>query len=386
MHKLLKIAKMEFRRTVMNTVFVILTVLGPFIIFSVAVLPGFLASAGVFRNTDTPKIAVFGADKEIFDAMKASLIQENISLVETAGENIDGYLIIPEDPAVETLEYVSQNMTDFRLRDILEATVNRAIMMRNFDKAGIRPSEADSIMKPLSFAASHRAKNGTMERSPDFLMILSASLIFASLLYLTIILYGQAVGRSVLQEKTDKTVEILLSSVHPLDILFGKILGNAAAGLLQYGIWIASSAFLLKLIGPRFGFTAGIVLTAGTYMYLVLYFILAYLLYCSIYATLGAASRDEQQLAQLSWPIIVCLTIPVMLTTAIIASPHAPIVFVLSIFPLTAPIVMFIRILLGAVTGIEIIVSVLLMLAAITGCLLVSTKIFSDCILLNGKR
>lgn len=396
MHKLYKIAKMEFRRTAINKIFALLTICGPFLICLIAILPGFLTSSSAFRNTEKTKIAVVGADDGLFSAMESPFLQEKIVIVkspnsigqlhsEISAGAIDGYLVIPKDTNAEPIEYVSKNMTDFRIRDALESILRKSFMMRNFANAGINESEAGVIMRPPSFKMTNISKDGTTEESPDFAMIFTSSIILASLLYMTILFYGQAVGRSILMEKTGKTVEILLSSVRPVDILFGKILGNAIASLLQYGIWIAISMVLLKLIGSHFGFSLRTALTVGTYMYLLLFFILAYFLYCSIYAILGAVSVDEQQLAQLFIPVIVILIIPIMLITAIIASPQAPIVIALSLFPLTAPIVMFIRILLGAARSMEIVVSVFLMLAAIAGCAALSAKIFGSCILLNGK-
>ncbi len=397
MHKLLKIAKMEFRRTAINKVFALLTICGPLLICSVAILPGFLASSGAFLAPVTTKIAIFGADPELFSAIRSNLIQEKIEIIEGHGSKvlldseiisgtIDGYLAIPEFPSVEPIEFVSKNTTDFRMRDILQATVGKVMMSRKFTKAGITEFEANAIIQPVAINMLHLKENGTKAKSPDFITIFTSSLIFASLLYLTIIFYGQAVGRSVLMEKTNKTVEILLSSVRPLDILFGKILGNAIASLLQYGIWIVSSIALLSVIGPHFGFSSGIVMPQGIYMYLILYFILAFFLYCSIYATIGAACHDEQQLAQMSFPVIILLIIPIILLASIIAAPRAPVVVALSLFPLTSPIVMFIRILLGETNSTEIILSVFLLLLTITGCAALSAKIFKSCILLNGKK
>ena len=380
----------------MNKVFVLLTICGPFLIFAVAILPGTLASSGAFRSPETATIAVAGADNPTLAIMENILLPEQITIVPSHGSiallqkeisegTIDGYLTIPNGNAAEPIEFVSKNMTDFRIRDRLQVAAEKALLTRRLADAGIQDLDAESMMQRHAFEMAHVGKDKTIEKSPDFTMILTTSLIFASLLYLTILFYGQVVGRSVLMEKTNKTVEILLSSVRPVDILFGKILGNALASLLQYGIWISVSVALLKLIGPRFGVSLGIALTAETFVYLVAYFILAYFLYCSIYAALGAASRDEQQLAQLSWPVIVLLIVPVMLITAIISAPQAPVIFALALFPLTSPIVMFIRILLGAANGIEIFASIFLMLIATAGCVALSTKIFSACILLNGK-
>jgi ABC-2 type transport system permease protein len=328
--------------------------------------------------------------------MESILAPEMITLVASNGSTallqdeiaegtIDGYLKIPDESSAEPIEFVSKNMTDFRIRNSLQIATEKALLTQKLSNAGVQEIDADSLLLHRPFEMAHLDKDRTKEKSPDFTMILTTSLIFASLLYLTILFYGQAVGRSVLMEKTSKTVEILLSSVRPVDILFGKIFGNALASLLQYGIWISASVALLKLFGPRFGITPGIALTPETFAYLVVYFILAYFLYCSIYATLGSASRDEQQLGQLSWPVIVVLIVPIMLITSIITSPQAPVIFALSLFPLTAPIVMFVRILLGAASGTEIFASIFLMVLATVSCVVLSTKIFTSCILLNGK-
>jgi ABC-2 type transport system permease protein len=211
-------------------------------------------------------------------------------------------------------------------------------------------------------------------------------LTFAMLLYMTVLLYGQVIGRSVLTEKTSKTVEIMLSSVRPMDLLFGKILGKALASLLQYGIWVTVSAAVLKLIGPRFGLSIGFGLTMSTLAYLVLFFILAYFLYCSLYAALGAASEDEQHLGQLAWPMVIFLVIPIVMISPIITTPQAPVIIGLSLFPLTAPIVMFLRILVGAARPWEILVSIGLIIAATAGVIWLSARIFQVGILMTGKR
>jgi len=211
-------------------------------------------------------------------------------------------------------------------------------------------------------------------------------LIFAMLLYMTVLLYGQAIGRSVLSEKTNKTVEIMLSSVRPMDLLFGKILGKALASLLQYGIWVSVSLAMMKLIGPRLGVPVGVELSISTFAYLVLFFILAFFLYCSIYAALGAASEDEQHLGQLAWPVVIFLMIPIVMISQVITAPRSSMVVGLSFFPLTAPIIMFLRILMGAVQPWEILLSIALIIIATAAVIWLSSKIFRVGILMTGKR
>jgi ABC-2 type transport system permease protein len=118
----------------------------------------------------------------------------------------------------------------------------------------------------------------------------------------------------------------------------------------------------------------------------VLFFVLAFFLYCSVYAALGAAAEDEQHLGQLAWPAVIFLIIPVMMITAIISTPRAPVIVVLSLFPLTAPIVMFLRVLVGAARAWEILVSVGLSIGATAFVIWLSARIFRAGILMTGKR
>jgi len=209
---------------------------------------------------------------------------------------------------------------------------------------------------------------------------------FTMMLYMTILLYGQSIGRSVLQEKTSKTVEIMLSSVGEMDLLFGKILGQAAASLLQYGVWIGMALLGAHLIGPALGLQRMPQLSVSTLLYLVLFFLLGFFLFASLFAAFGAAARDEQNLGQLSWPVIVILVFPMVSAGPIVTNPGSSFSVLLSLFPLTAPIVMFVRILVSDPLRWQIMLSVCIQLAAVAVTILLSAKIFRVGILMTGKR
>jgi len=287
---------------------------------------------------------------------------------------------------VSQLTYVSRNAADFRVMGVLRSVMGQAIVAQRLVNAGISASQVASLTQSPPFETWQLMQGGEKKKSPDFITILTTGLTLAMLLYMTVILYGQVIGRSVLTEKTSKTVEIMLSSVRPMDLLFGKILGKGLASLLQYGIWVTISAALLKVIGPRFGVSIGAGLSMSTLVYLVLFFILAFFLYCSLYAALGAASEDEQHLGQLAWPVIIFLVIPVVMILPIISTPQAPVIVGLSLFPLTAPIVMLLRIMVGAAMPWEILVSVGLIIATTAAVVWLSAKIFRVGILMTGKR
>ncbi|MFZ3110174.1 MAG: ABC transporter permease, partial [Rectinemataceae bacterium] len=141
------------------------------------------------------------------------------------------------------------------------------------------------------------------------------------MIYMTVLLYGQMIGRSVVTEKTSKTVEIMLSSVTSRDLMFGKILGLGLAGLLQYAIWVAMSLLLTLVVGPVFNMSMPVGLTMENMGWLVLFFVLAFFLYSSAYAAMGAASEDEQHLGQMAWPLLIFLMVPLVMISTLVSDP-----------------------------------------------------------------
>jgi len=397
MGKLGKIIRMEFRLTVANKAFIVLTILGPFLIAAIAVLPNLLSRSEGAMGGETVRIALLGADADFVREIAPALRQSGIeaSAVQGSSESLDsqvldgafdGYLALPADLSLVTnMEYVSRDAVDYRVIGLLQGVIGRGIVARRLVEAGVPSSRVASLTQLPSFESWRLSRGGKMKNA-DFVAVLMTGLTLSMLLYMTVLLYGQAIGRSVLAEKTSKTVEIMLSSVRPMDLLFGKILGKALASLLQYGIWVAISAVAMRLVGPRLGISVGAGLPISTLAYFVLFFILAFFLYCSIYAALGASSEDEQQLGQLAWPMIAFLAVPVVMIYPIIMAPSSPLAIGLSFFPPTAPIVMFLRISVGAAGGWEILLCVALTIAATIAAIWLSARIFRVGILMTGKR
>jgi ABC-2 type transport system permease protein len=397
MNKLAKIIRMEFRLTAANKAFIILTILGPFLIAAVTVLPTVLTASGSAMGAAETKIALVGANPAFVASVAPTFAASRIRVSASAGPaesmdaallagTMDGYLVVPEDLLAATrLEYVSKVAADFRVLGVLQGVIGQAITTARLVKAGIPASNVAALTQPPVFETRQLTASGE-KKSSDFLTTLMSGLLLAMIIYMTVLLYGQAIGRSVLIEKTSKTVEIMLSSVRPMDLLFGKILGKALASLLQYGVWVVISTLVLRLLRPVFGVTISLSVNASTFGWLVLFFLLAFFLYCSLYAALGASAEDEQHLSQLAWPVIVFLVIPIVMISPIITSPQAPFVVGLSLFPLTAPIVMFMRIVVGSVDTWQILLSVGLMLVTIALVIWLSAKIFRVGILMTGKR
>jgi ABC-2 type transport system permease protein len=393
--KLGKIIRMEFKLTAANKLFIVLTILGPFLIAAVTVLPSLIATSG--SASPETRIALVGADSRFVEQVapaflqskiRVTAVQESVESMDAMvlGGGFDGYVVLPADLSGATrLQYVSKNAADYRVVGVLQGVIGQSIVSQRLVKAGIAAAEVASLTQPPAFETRQLTKSGE-KKSSDYLTVLLTGLMFAMLLYMTVLLYGQVIGRSVLTEKTSKTVEIMLSSVTPMQLLFGKILGKALASLLQYGVWMVISLAVLKLAGPALGVKLNLGIGFSTFVWLLVFFLLAFFLYSSIYAALGAASQDEQHLGQLAWPVILFLVLPVVFIALIIGSPQAPFVVFLSIFPLTAPIVMLLRIVVGGAQTWEIVASVGLLLATIAGVIWLSAKIFRVGLLMTGKR
>lgn len=395
--KLWKIIRMEFRLTAANKAFIVLTILGPFLIAAVTVLPSVLSMKGGLGGSAPLSIAVVNAEPQYLEGLRPPLAQNGIRVFEAQGTvetldaavlagSFDGYIVLPADLASsEPIQYVSKSVSDFRLTGILQGIIGQSVVALRLLRAGLPAEKIAAITRPPLIEIRQISKSGE-KQNRDFLTVLMTGLMLAMVLYMTTLLYGQAIGRSVLTEKTSKTVEIMLSSVRPLDLMFGKILGKAAASLLQYGLWVSVTAVFIKFFGPSPGVSIDFGGSLATLGFLVLYFVLAFFLYCSLYAALGASSQDEQHLGQLAWPLILFLVLPIVMISPIIMSPHAPLIVAMSLFPLTGPVVMFLRIVVGGVPTWQILASIALILATTGGVIALSAKIFRVGLLMTGKR
>jgi ABC-2 type transport system permease protein len=390
--------KMEFKMTAVNKAFIIITILGPFLLFGVSILPSLITrnSAQVDEGT---VVGLVGASERLIENLDISLEQSPISIVRGRDEEsmiqavtdkeIAAYVVIPENYLeAQALDYYSLSGTDFVLKDTMgyylgSVIVSERLRNEGLDAERISYLSARPQMNGQSLAAASGKSGGPQN---DEFSIIMTGIAFTMLLYMTILLHGQSAARSVLKEKTSKTVEIMLSSVRPSEMLFGKIFGQAAAGILQYAIWVSVAMLLIKVIGPAANLTLPISLTVSTLAYLVLFFILAFFIYSSAYAAIGSAAEDETHLGQLSWPVLIFLIIPMVTVSSIIVNPGAPFAVFLSLFPLTSPITMFLRILMGSPEAWEVLLCIGILLVTITVIIALASKVFRVGILMTGKR
>jgi len=395
-NKMLTIARHEFSGITSTKAFIIITILGPFLILSVAVLPSLL-STRVNMVKEGTRIGVVGSSPQITAILQSAVDKDGIIIEEGSDleamkqrvleeENMQGVLIIPKDLVhARVFQYYSKTGTDLALSETLRAVLGNVAVSQRMREAGFEPEQIRQLSAMPSLEVKKVSKGGE-EQDQDFFSIIMTSIAFIMMLYMTILLYGQMIGRSVITEKTSKTVEIILSSAKPNQIMFGKIFGLGAAGLLQYAAWIGMGLLMIKVVGPALNLNLPAALNATTLVFLVLFFIAAFLIYSGAYAALGSAAEDEQNLGQLAWPLIIFLVIPMVMVSPIVMNPTSTFTQVLSYFPLTAPVVMFTRVLVSMPKVWELGLCFGILTATILLMIYGAAKIFRVGILMTGKR
>ncbi len=396
MNKLFKVARREFLATAANKAFVIITLLGPILILAVSVLPSLAATGGVSSGG---AVAVVGGDS--FKNTLASALGGDVSVVAAESEDaaksgvLEGRysaaLVLPPGwENAERLSFYSKTGTEIVLYSKVASVIDAASREARASVSGVAPEVLQKILKgpslDLKKLSADKPESASSSGANDYLGILLTVLGFVMLMYMTVLLYGQLIGRSVIQEKTLKTVEIMLSSVSPRHLLWGKILGPGAAGLIQYAFWIAMALGVTSILGPSLDIKLPDTLSAVNLLWLVVFFVPAYFLYAALYAALGAGAEDEQHLGQLAWPVIIFLIIPMVMINTFVMTPNSSISVFFSYFPLTSPIVMLIRVLVAPPAAWEIALSYVVLLASVVGAGMLAAKIFRVGILMTGKR
>jgi len=399
--KALQVAKWEFLEKVKSKAFVISLVLMPVIIAIMALLPAFLVSKedsgpvriGIIDGThkliqslgdrmdrefrlknDQPNYILqnLGLDKPLEEARA-----EGIRLI--ASERIEGYFFIPET-AYDSgkVEYRSKNVGNFKIqerfsRSIEQVIVESRLLTHGLDTAMIRKLTASVNVKSI------KINDKGKESEAGFGETFATAYIGLLMLIFMVMTSGQLLVRSVVEEKSNRVVEVLLSSCTPRNLMSGKILGLSGLGILQMLVYaIMGVALALKtdmnLLQPEYFFLT------------LLYAILGYLFYAAIFVAAGSPVTTEQEAQQITAYISMLLVVPFALMMLVMQNPNSLLVKVLSYIPVLTPSIMVLRISIQMPSIWEILATVLLMLASTAVMMWVAGKIFRVAILSYGKR
>ena len=305
-------------------------------------------------------------------------------------ERLDGVLLIPSDAFTNTdakLVYYSRAVSDIMTEERLANTVNQALSRERQAGRGIAAAEADHLLKRLELEGIKVSKSGEEKKGGELSFIVG--FIFAALLLFPTMIHGQEVMRGIVQEKTERVVEILISSMPSFDLLSGKVMGLALVGLTQVGAWLAMGAAMAV-------YTGGAALVAGVNVFqfvdlriipwFFVFFLLGYLTFVCIYAVGGAISNSEKEAQQFMGPIMMVAMVPWMLAFPILQNPESRLATVLSLIPVFTPITMFMRMIVSEPPLWQVAISVVLSIATVVAFFWMTAKIFRVGILSYGKR
>ncbi len=392
--KLLTMIKFNYRRTAMKKSFIVITILGPVLILAMTVLPSILTEKSL-DSFSGAEVEIYGGNPAVVEAIIASSSEiltlsksEDLELSrQRAAENgIDGLLVLPDDPlSSNELVFYTSNASDIMLTETVRNVVGQIVTSMRISGEGLDPVKVASLTAKPRLDVIQLKKGGEEKEAQDFTSFIYSAIAFIMLLYMTTLLYSQMIGREVVGEKTSKTVEVMLSSVKPVTLMLGKILGLGLAGISQYVVWIAASLLLIKVVGPVFNLSMPSVFSVDMLGYLVLFFLLAFFLYSCLYAATGALAEDEQSMGQLQMPMLIPLILPMVMISYFVMNPDSGISLFFSLFPLTSPMVMFVRLMVGQPPVWQIALCVLILIVSIAGVAIASGKIFRQAILMTGK-
>ncbi|HXU20739.1 MAG TPA: ABC transporter permease [Verrucomicrobiae bacterium] len=409
MRKTWLIVKREYLTRVKTKGFVIGTLLIPFIgIVSVALF-AFLASHGskdkfriaivdnigglaesVAQELDRPAKAgnpQFTVTQSIEEPLSSNEVEDDLR-AQVNSRTLDAYLVISADLS-KPAQLHTKNPGNFRVIGPLTAAVNEALIQARLNARGIHVKDLGDVTRAQELQVIKVSAGGEAVEKGQTVGVAIGLVI---LLYMSLLMYGIITMRSVLEEKTTRTMEVLISSVQPFQLLTGKILGVAGVAFTQFLIWVASLGLVLSygavmaaMFNPGSRFPA-IHFPISLLLWSVFFFFGGYFLYSAMFAAIGAACSSEQDAAQLQWLAMGPLVFTMMIYWMVLSDPSSKASVVLSEIPWFSPILMPLRISIQPPPLWHLVLSVVLLLLAILGVIYVSAKIYRIGVLMYGKR
>lgn len=411
------ITKREYLSKVRTRAFVIATMAMPLVI-GIFLLPGRLAT---MKMAGTRHIVVVSADRSLAEKVRQELqspasngpeikeadvedsardltgkyiveISTDLSGAErdqlrerVSRKEIDGYLWLgPEQLASRKITYGRRETGDFIDRSAVRSATRNALVAQALAQHGIPAADSADVLKDVQLqmvridSGQEKKVNTDASTAGAFAMVL--------LLYTTVLFYGVAVMRAVVEEKSSRVLEVLLSSVTPKQLMAGKIIGVGAVGLTQVAIWGALAGIFA---GPAA--LAGDLLRKAQVSPLAIvgfavFFLLGYAFYATMYAALGAVVNTEQEGQQMQIIIMMPLVVAIGFIMVVIRDPNGPLATWVSMIPFVSPIVMYLRIVVQTPPLWQILLSIGILAATIYGLVVLCSRIYRVGILMYGKR
>jgi len=402
MTKVLAVAKWEYMEKVKSKAFLIGLFLTPILMVGMGFLPMLFATQ---EDNATKAIGVIDETGEIVGAFAVRMQQRytlpngqpNYLVVplasgkqmdlesevlsanqKVAAGEIEGYCLFRSTVFSDTvIEYRSRVVGDFRVPARIEENLRDILAEKRSIALGLGPQILAQLKVKMDVAMVKLSKTGEQEEA-GFERVFFSSYLFLMMLFFLIVTSGQLLVRSVIEEKSNRIVEVLVSSCSSTELMAGKVLGLSGLGLTQMGFW----AIIGIAISSRFGTNF---IDPSQAALLAVYFVLGYLFYAAVFIAAGSPLTTEQEAQQVTSYLVLILILPIVLALPAMKNPDASWLVILTFIPPLTPAMMALRVPIQMPSSWEIVATILLMIAATYLMMVVAGRVFRIAILSTGK-
>ncbi|MEF3080550.1 ABC transporter permease [Winogradskyella poriferorum] len=425
MNHLPLIIKREYLTKVKNKSFIIMTFLSPLIMIALIAVVAYLSQLNNDKKRTITVLDKSGFLKDIFQSTENTTYNnlEDFSLEEAVAlvKETEGYgLLYVEkvdslNAVSEKIKFYSEETPSLTVISGLEGKIEKFLRDKKLQQDGVSITQIEAAKTNVDIA--QESFDGQKSSKLDNIIKLAFGGVAGYLLFMFIIIYGNMIMRSVIEEKTSRIIEVIISSVKPIQLMMGKIIGTSLAGVTQFAIWVVLGGVLMIVVSTIFGIDLAQTSTPqqelmnqamqaegaqamaenllnginnlpllNLVIAFIFFFIGGYLLYSSLYAAIGAAVDNETDTQQFMLPILMPLILAVYVGVfTVIEDPHGTVSTVFSFIPLTSPVVMLMRIPFG-VPPWQQILSLLLLIGTFMFAVWFAAKIYRVGILMYGKK
>jgi ABC-2 type transport system permease protein len=301
--------------------------------------------------------------------------------------DLDIIVEIPADMMEEnSANYITKEHRTIQVQEAFASRLTEIAVRGRLEREGLRTDQVSSLTTPVKLQERYLSASGKVEEK-SFLTDWGLVFAFVMILYMALLTWGITISRSIIEEKSSRVIEVLLSSVEPRDLLLGKVVGIGLAGLTQLGLWSVMGA-LVTLAGgaTAVSFFSKVQIPFSVFVYFIVFFVLGFLLYASLFTVVGSICSSEQDAQQLQGLVTLPMVIPILILMVIVQSPNSSLAVVMSLIPFFTPMVMLGRIVVLQPPLWQIALGIVLMLASIYLAVAFSARVFRVGILMYGKR
>jgi ABC-2 type transport system permease protein len=341
-------------------------------------------NAALLNQREIPKREMPHAARFQIDIDTNTSPEERQALAEKVkNKNINGVIWATADGlSAGKVAFITRDTSSLTDQMEMASAVSQAVQLELLRSKGLSEADIEASRKRVDLTAENPA--GTKNGNP--VLNLLAMIFLVIVLFMSVLLYGVQVMQAVLEEKSSRVMEVMLSTAQPKELMAGKIVGVGAVGLTQVAIWIAAgAAFSFSSLAANSTALKDLV-SWKVVLGFPLFYLLGYVFYSALYAAIGAMCNSQQEAQQVQQLVTIPLMIPAFLISYVAQNPGAPLSVAASMIPLTSPLIMYARIALNSAGPWEIAISLALQLLAIYVVILLSAKIYRVGILMYGKK